>query len=72
MDKNGGRSRFEASLSSFRWRSWLAAMVAAVLLNCVVFLFLPLLMDSSGKSRDFDELINNINVIRLKKAGAPA
>ena len=71
MEKNGGRSQFEASLTSFRWRSWLLAMAAAVMLNCGLFLFLPLLMDPSRNPLDVDEFINNIQVIRLKQKETP-
>lgn len=71
MTERVGRSQFEASLASFRWKSWITAMLVAVLLNCGLFLFLPVLMNPSPVITNIDQIVNSIQVIRLKKDEIP-
>lgn len=71
MVKSEGKSQFEASLSAFRWRSWLLAIVLAGFLNCCLFLFLPLFMTATSEKKEIDQIVNNIQVIRLKEKEIP-
>lgn len=68
---NVSKSQFEASLATFRWKSWAMALMAALLLNSGLFLFLPLFMGTTDGPRDIDKLVNHIQVIRMKKEMEP-
>jgi periplasmic protein TonB len=66
------KSQFEASLATFRWKSWVMALLAAFLLNCGLFLFLPLYIGSPNTPKDIETLVDHIQVIRIKKLENPA
>lgn len=68
---NISRSQFEASLSAFRWRSWLLAAAVALLLNICLFLFLPVLMDPTEQKHNVDQIVNSIQLIHLYKKETP-
>lgn len=63
---------FESSFSLFRWKTWISATLAAILLNAILFLFLPLLIQPSSPSSDLSQRIDHVQVIRLKTEEPPA
>ncbi len=69
---NTNSNSFESSFSLFRWRTWISAALAAILLNAILFLFLPLLIQPSSPSSDLSERIDHVQVIRLKTEEPPA
>lgn len=63
--------RKEFSLNTFQWKNWILAGFGTVGLNCILFLLLPVLMHPSADKGRLEEIIERVDVIRLKKQEPP-
>lgn len=64
-------NNFESSLNAFNWKNWISAGLGAIVLNCVLFLLLPVLMHHSSEVTGLAEVIDRVEVIRLKREKPP-
>lgn len=71
MLKSMANNRYNSSFSSLHRQNWIAAGIGAVLLNSILFLLLPALMHQSSNTAVVTDLVDSIQVIRLKKAEPP-
>ncbi len=69
---NTESNSYESCFSLFRWRTWISAALAAISLNAILFLLLPLLIRPSLPSADISERIDHVQVIRLRPEDPPA
>lgn len=54
------------------WRTWCASVGAAAAINTVFFMLMPCLLHQTPAKPQFDELVPQIQVVRLKRPERPA
>lgn len=62
---------FHSTFSPFRWKVWISAASATLLLNSILFLMLPILIHPSSPTDNGAERIDAIEVIRLRQEEPP-
>lgn len=62
----------DMSGKSKAWARWLAAVAGAVALNVFFFMLMPCLLRQAPAKVQYDEVVSQIQVVRLKKTEQPA
>lgn len=55
-----------AVLNRWNWRSWFFSGLMALVLNLILFLLLPQLMDKNPPRTNLGELVSEVHIIRIK------